>query len=159
MIDAYLFVKWVHIVSSTVLFGTGMGTAFQMLAAYRRGGIETQRVVSQNVVLADWLFTATSGVVQPLSGFALIVLGGYSLWESWLVVAYLLYATAAACWIVVVFIQFRLRDLAEAAHADGQVQLPPEYDQLMRTWFWLGWPAFGALLVIFYVMIAKPAFW
>ncbi len=157
--DAFLVVKWVHILSSTVLFGTGIGTAFHMFAAYLRGGVEAQRVVSQNVVLADWLFTATSGVLQPVTGLTLVVLAGYSLWEPWLVVTYGLYVLAAVCWIAVVFIQIKLKEMAEAASQTGNTTLPPEYDRLMRRWFWLGWPAFISLMIIFYLMIARPALW
>lgn len=32
-LDLYLLTKWLHILSSTVLFGTGIGTAFQMVWA------------------------------------------------------------------------------------------------------------------------------
>ena len=158
MIDAYFVVKWIHILSSAILFGTGLGTAFQMLAAYRSGGVEAQRVVAQNVVLADWLFTAPSGVLQPVTGLVLVAMGGYSLWESWLIVAYVLYVIAAVCWVIVVVIQYRLKDLASEALTANR-QLPQQYDQLMRTWFWLGWPAFISLLVIFFLMISKPSFW
>lgn len=159
MIDTFLVVKWIHIVSSTVLFGTGMGTAFHMAAAYWRGNIAAQKIVAENVVLADWIFTATSGVVQPASGLALIVLAGYGLWESWLVVSYCLYAIAAVCWIIVVFIQIHLKEMAVTAVNNGQTEMPQDYARLMRVWFWLGWPAFISLLVIFYLMIAKPTFW
>ena len=46
--------------------------------------------------------------------------------------------------------------LAEAAVAAGEPVLPPRYHALARLWFWLGWPAFLWMLMIFWLMIAKP---
>ncbi len=114
--------------------------------------------VARNVVLIDWLFTASSGVVQPLSGLALVHLSGIDPLAPWLVVSYGLYALAAACWFPVVRIQLRVRDIATAAVAEGTA-LPPDYERDMRTWFWLGWPAFLSLLGVFVLMVMRPALW
>jgi uncharacterized membrane protein len=51
--------------------------------------------------------------------------------------------------------QMRMRDLACAAAEAGR-PLPPEYHRLFRTWFAFGFPAFAAVLAIFWLMIAKP---
>ena len=75
MSDPYLWLKWLHVVSATVLFGTGLGTALHMWLAHLRRDPRAIAVVARNVVLVDWLFTATSGVVQPLSGFGLVSSG------------------------------------------------------------------------------------
>ena len=158
MSDPYLWLKWLHVVSATVLFGTGLGTALHMWLAHLRRDPRAIAVVARNVVLVDWLFTATSGVVQPLSGFGLVSLGGADLFESWLVASYLLYAVAAMCWIPVVRLQTRVRDIAAAA-VDGETPLPPEYDRCMRAWFWLGWPAFVSLLAAFALMVMRPGLW
>ena len=147
-----------HILSSTVLFGTGLGTAFQMWFAHRRGDPIAIAVVARNVVLADWLFTLPAGIVQPVTGIALLLATGLSPFASWLVVTYALYLLAFACWAPVVLLQLRVRHIAEAAVRAGTA-LPAEYHRAMRLWFALGWPAFMALLVIFLLMVTKPDLW
>ncbi len=158
MSDPYLWLKWLHVVSATVLFGTGLGTALHMWLAHLRRDPRAIAVVARNVALIDWLFTATSGAVQPLSGLALVHLSGIDPFAPWLVVSYLLYLVAASCWFRVVWLQIRVRDIAAAAVADGRA-LPPEYDRCMRNWFVLGWPAFLSLLAIFALMVLRPALW
>ncbi len=157
-IDAYLWLKWLHILSSTVLFGTGIGTAFQMWLAHRRGDVAGIAVVSRNVVLADWMFTLPAGVVQPATGLALILSGGLDPMSSWLVATYLLYLLAFACWAPVVLLQIRVRDMAARAVATG-TPLPAAYTRDMTLWFALGWPAFSALVIVFLLMVAKPDLW
>jgi uncharacterized membrane protein len=157
-IDGYLWLKWLHILSSAVLFGTGIGTAFQMWFAHRRGEPAAIAVVARNVVLADWLFTLPAGVVQPVTGVVLGLQSGVDPMAPWLVVTYALYSLAFVCWVPVVVLQMRVRDIAATSAATG-TGLPPGYDQAMRLWFALGWPAFGALIIVFLLMVAKPALW
>lgn len=157
-IDSYLWMKWLHILSSTVLFGTGIGTAFQMWFAHLCGDVRGIAVVARNVVLADWLFTLPAGILQPLTGWALVMQGGLDLTASWLVLTYGLYVLAFVCWVPVVVLQIRARDLAAQALATNQ-PLPPAYYSAMRVWFALGWPAFIALVVIYLLMVAKPDLW
>ena len=158
MIDPYLALKWVHVLASTVLFGTGVGTAFQMWFAHRGGDPRVIAAVARNVVLADWLFTLPAGLVQPATGLAMVWLAGVDPWAPWLVLTYALYVLAFACWVPVVPLQMRARDLAAEAAARG-TPLPPAYRRAMRWGFALGWPAFGALVAVFWLMIAKPAPW
>jgi uncharacterized membrane protein len=153
--DAYLLLKWVHILSAAVLFGTGFGTAAHLWLAHRSGSVPAIAVAAANTVRADWWFTLTSGLVQPASGAALIWLGGHDPFAPWLAVAYALYAIAGACWAFVVALQIRARDLAREALASGQ-PLPQAYFTAMRVWFGLGWPAFLALIAVFWLMVAKP---
>ena len=157
-IDSYLWMKWLHILSSTVLFGTGIGTAFQMWFAHLRGDVRGITVVSRNVVLADWLFTLPAGILQPITGLALAIQTGLDLTASWLVLTYALYVLAFVCWVPVVVLQIRARDLAARALAMNE-PLPPDYYSAMRLWFALGWPAFIALVVIYLLMVAKPDLW
>ncbi len=158
MIDTYLALKWLHILSSTVLFGTGIGTAFQMVWAMRQGKPKIVAAVSDGVVTADWLFTLPAGIVQPLTGVLLALSAGYALSEAWLVITYALYLLVLACWLPVVRLQYRIRDLARSACAT-ETPLPLAARHAFRTWFALGWPAFGALLVIYWLMVAKPPLW
>jgi uncharacterized membrane protein len=158
MIDPYLLVKWLHIVSSTVLFGFGAGTAYYFWAAHRTGDASIIAPVGRMVVRADWIFTGTSGIVQPVTGLALAHLSGIDLTESWLVLSYHLYALAFACWVPVVALQIKAQRLAQAASRTG-APLSAHYHRTMRLWFILGWPAFLGLLVVFWLMIARPALW
>ena len=159
MIDAYVLTKWVHIVSATILFGTGLGTALHMWLAHLRGEVNAKAIVYRNVVLVDWMCTATSGVVQVASGLTLIYLAGYHWFEPWLVASYVLYIIAFLAWAPVVWIQIRVRDLAVAAARAGSETIPLPYATMMRWWFALGWPAFLGLLGVFWLMITKPALW
>ena len=152
----YLIVKWLHILSSTFLFGTGIGSAFYMLFASLSRDVRAIAVVSRYVVLADWIFTSSTIVIQPLTGFYLIHLAGYPLGSSWIMWSIGLYFFAGACWLPVVWMQLRMRDMAIAAARDGG-ELPALYWRYLRNWVLLGIPAFFALVIIFWLMVAKPA--
>lgn len=158
MMEAFLWIKLVHILSSTVLFGTGLGTAFHMWMSHRGGELAAIATASRNVVIADFLFTTPAVVAQPITGAMLLHLSGIDPLASWLVVTYGLYAVAGACWIPVVWLQIRVRAMAGEAVAKGG-ELPPQYGRCMRLWFALGWPAFGALIAIFWLMVEKPDLW
>jgi uncharacterized membrane protein len=152
----YITVKWLHILSSTFLFGTGIGSAFYMLfASLNRTPMITHFVV-RHVVTADWLFTATSVVIQPLTGFYLVYLSGVPLASRWILWSIVLYLVAVACWLPVVWMQIRMRDFARAAVERGEA-LPARYWTCFRIWFALGVPAFLSLVAVFYLMVAKPA--
>jgi len=155
---AYFWLKTVHIVSATVLFGTGLGTAFHMWLAHLTRDARVVAAAARSTVWADWLFTTPAVVVQPLTGALLIWHMGLDPLEPWLVAVYALYALPGACWRRGVRRQTRARDLAPAAAAPG-APLPAAYRRCMRWWFALGWPAFAAVLAIFWLMTAKPALW
>lgn len=157
MSGPHLALLLVHVLSAAVLFGTGAGIAFFMLTAHRTGEAATVAAVGRIVVLADWVFTATAVVVQPISGVGLIALVGYDWREPWLLGAYALYVVTGLCWLPVVGIQLRMTRLAEAAAAAGEA-LPPAYHRLYRAWFVLGWPAFAAVVGVYALMLAKPSF-
>ena len=156
--DPYLLLKWVHILSSTVLFGFGAGTAYYFWSAHLTREPATIAKVGKMVVRADWIFTGSSGILQPVSGVLLASVAGYGLGESWLIVSYGLYALAFACWAPVVGLQIRATRLAAEA-ARSAAPLPAAYFSAMRLWFWLGWPAFTALLAVYWLMVAKPQLW
>jgi uncharacterized membrane protein len=153
----YLWVKWLHIVSSTVLFGTGFGIAFFFVRAQHTRNVLIIASVARDVVLADAVFTAVAVIIQPASGVALALMAGYPLSSPWLLLSIALYLLVGACWLPVVWLQVRMRNLAIVAAATSS-PLPPEYEKYYRWWFALGWPAFIGVLVIFYLMVAKPNF-
>ncbi len=151
----YFLLKFLHVIGSTVLIGTGAGIAFFMLMAHRTGEAATVAAVARIVVIADWLFTATAVVVQPITGALLSWTTGYSLFDGWIAASLILYLVIGAFWLPVVWMQTRMRDLARAAASAGE-PLPPAYHRLFRLWFAFGFPAFAAILAIVWLMIAKP---
>ncbi len=151
----YATLKWLHILSSTLLFGTGIGSAFYMFFASRTRDPCVIAAVVKYVVVADWLFTTTSAIFQPLSGFYLAHLAQFPLGSRWIVWSTVLYMVAGACWLPVVWMQIRMRDMAQSAVREGTA-LPPLYWTYFRCWTALGFPAFFALVGAFYLMVAKP---
>lgn len=153
--DSYVLVKLIHVLSSTLLFGTGLGTAFQGWMAGRSRNLEAMAVVNRNVVLADWVFTTPAVIIQPVTGVWLALRAGIPLTEGWLLLAIFLYILVGACWLPVVWLQLQMQAMVLEARAQGQ-PLPARYTRFARHWFLLGWPAFLAVIAIFYLMIAKP---
>ncbi|RYF08814.1 MAG: DUF2269 domain-containing protein [Comamonadaceae bacterium] len=152
----YLFVKWLHILSSTVLFGTGIGSAFYLLVTVLSRDMRLVAHVARWVVRADWLFTATTAIAQPLTGFWLLHLMGLPWRTGWVAWSLALYAVAIACWLPVVWLQTRLRDLAQEA-ADRGTPATAQFWRLFIAWVALGVPALIAFLAIFWLMVGKPA--
>ena len=158
MSDPYPWVKLVHLLGGALLLGTGLGTAFQLYVAHRRGHVGAIAVVARTTVLADWVFIAGPVLMQPVSGLALVTLRGLDPLAGWLLASYALYALAIACWLGAVVLQYRVRALAEAACVE-RTALPARYARAMRAWFVLGWPALGAVLAIHGLMVWKPGLW
>jgi len=148
--------RWLHVVGATVLLGTGVGIAFFMMMAHRTGDAAIIAHTAATVVIADWIFTATAVVAQPITGALLAAAMGWRLTEGWIVASLVLYVFTGMFWLPVVWIQRRLRDIArDAIRRDGR--LPPDYNRLYRIWFACGFPAFFAVLTIIWLMIARPA--
>ena len=151
----YMIVKWLHILSSTFLFGTGIGSAFYMLFTSLSRDVRAIAVVSRHVVLADWIFTSTTIIIQPVTGIYMMHLAGYPWTSKWIMYSIGLYFVAGACWLPVVWIQLKMRDMAQVAARDG-TDLPALYWRYLKLWVTLGIPAFIALVIIFWLMVAKP---
>lgn len=156
--DWDLALRLAHIMGAVVLMGTGAGIAFFMVMSQRSRDPKLIAHVAGIVVLADMVFTATAAIAQPVTGTLLALSLGWSLWESWIVVGIGLYLFVGVFWLPVVWIQIRLRDLAQQADQQGTA-LPDEYHRLYRIWFACGWPAFAAMIALFWVMLARPDFW
>lgn len=157
--NTYLVIKWIHILSSVLMVGTGFGSAFFMFFTNRSGSLAAQVVVSKLVVRADWWFTTPAAILQPVSGLALAHMAGWPLNSPWLVSALVLYLVAGACWLPVVRLQLRMARAAQQALDQGQIKVPAQYEQDARLWERLGYPAFVAMLVVYFLMVYKPALW
>lgn len=151
----YLWLKMIHILSSTILFGTGIGTACNMFLAHRTRDKTIIATAARYVVFADWIFTTTSGIIQPITGFWMVFLAGYSMSAFWIWGAFVGYLIAAFCWFPVVYLQMKMRDFAVQAVQDNTT-LPPIYFRYFNYWFCLGIPAFISLIIVFYLMTFKP---
>jgi uncharacterized membrane protein len=152
----YLLVKWLHILSSTLLFGTGLGSAFYMYFTSLSRNPQAMVVVTRQVVVADWVFTTPTIILQPLTGLYLMHLMGIPLATPWILWSVALYLLAGAAWLPVVWMQIQMREMAATAANTGE-PVPPRYWRFLRIWVALGGVAFGALVAVFYLMVAKPA--
>ena len=154
---AELVARFLHVGGATVLLGTGAGIAFFMVMAVRTRDPALIAHVASTVVIADFVFTATAVVFQPITGIWLASIIGWPLTQGWLLAAMFLYVLVGLCWLPVVYIQKRLRDLAREASSMA-APLPAAFDRLYRIWFALGWPAFAGVAAILWLMVSKPEF-
>lgn len=154
----YFAIKLIHILSSTLLFGTGLGAAFFMWRTYKTKDLAAIVVVSKYVVIADWLFTLPAVLIQPTTGLWLVQRSSLNYFDPWIVLSLILYGIAGLCWMPVVGLQIKMRNLAQYS-ADTGENLPTSFHRLFRAWFFLGWPAFLSVLSIFYLMVFKPTLW
>ena len=154
--NLYALIKTLHVISSVLLVGTGFGSAFYMFFANRSGNLQAQAVIARLVVRADWWFTTPAVIVQPISGFALARLGGWPLDSPWLLAAIVLFVFAGLCWLPVVWLQIRMAAMLKAVSEEGGA-LPQKYWDDAKLWERLGYAAFIAMVVVFYLMVAKPA--
>lgn len=155
--DWIVVLRWLHVIGACVLLGTGAGIAFFMLMAHRTNEPPFIAHTARIVVIADWLFTAAAVIAQPITGALLAQALGWRMSEGWLVLSLILYVVTGAFWLPVVWMQTRMRRLAEAAANVGE-PLPAAYHKLFRLWFVFGFPAFASVLAIIWLMLAKPSF-
>lgn len=155
--SAYLLIKTLHILSSVLLVGTGFGSAFYLYFANRTGSVHAIAAVSRLVVRADWWFTTPTVLFQPLSGLWLAHTAGWAWNTPWVMVSVALYAIAGLCWLPVVWIQIQMRRIAVETAGQGHATLPALYWRYARMWEYLGYPAFVALLIVYFLMVSKPA--
>ena len=151
----YFLIEYLHVLGAIVILGTGAGIAFFMLMAHRSGNAEFIARTAATVVIADMIFTLTAVLLQPVTGGLLMKLSSTSLSERWLLASLALYAVAGLFWVPVIFMQIEMRDLARLAVENNET-LPPRYFALFRRWFLFGIPGFGSVMIILWLMIAKP---
>jgi uncharacterized membrane protein len=154
-VTVYFVIKYLHVLGAIVILGTGTGIAFFMLMAHRSGDATFIARTAAVVVIADMIFTLSAVILQPVSGGLLMALTSTGFAERWLIVSLALYALAGAFWIPVVFMQIEMRNLARGA-AENEQPLPERYFELFRRWFLFGIPGFGSVVIILWLMIAKP---
>ncbi len=151
----YLILKYFHIISAILLFGTGLGSAFYKWMSDRSGNINHIAMTNKNVVLADWLFTTPTVIFQPLSGIWMASLVGLPLTTPWILFSLILYVIAGACWLPVVYLQIKMQKMANHA-LENNKELPKQYWKYAKLWFFLGMPAFIAMVLVVLLMTLKP---
>jgi uncharacterized membrane protein len=154
--NLYFVIKTLHVISSVLLVGTGFGTAFYLYFANRTHSVPVIAAVSRLVVRADWWFTTPAALFQPASGLWLAHTAGWSWNTPWLLASVLLYLFAGACWLPVVWLQLELAKMAQTAADDGDTRLSPQYWRYALLWERLGYPAFFAMLAVYFLMVLKP---
>ncbi len=154
----YLALKSVHILSAILLFGTGLGSAFYKYFTDRTGVVSAIAETNRLVVLADWLFTTPTVIIQPITGYLMMRFMGWPMDTSWLAVATVLYLLAGICWLPVVWLQIKMHHTSQNAVAHD-MSLPSAYHRMRRLWFWLGVPAFTAMVATVLLMVFKPTLW
>jgi uncharacterized membrane protein len=158
MTNGFWIWKTAHILSAGILFGGGIAIAcfcwFGYRNALKSGKIESLRTVLRFTTLADAFLTAPAVIFQAISGFVLAKLLGVSMAGAWAIAAWSLFIFIGLCWLPVVGIQLYLSD--EARRSMSIQALPGRFHRWFRVWFALGVPAFAAIVLLFYLMIAKP---
>ena len=148
--ELHFGIKLVHVLSATLLFGTGLGIAFFMLMAYRSNDAQVLRKTAETVVIADWLFTTPAVILQIVTGLWLTHRLGIPYESIWFLAVMGWFILVGICWLPVVWIQIRVRDLLRSGSTIDNCR------PLMRIWIALGIPAFLSVIVIFGLMVYKP---
>ncbi len=145
----YQVLKLIHILSATLMIGTGLGSAFFLFLTYKGRNVQNLRHVVKLVIRADKYFTAPSVIIQLITGILLsnILELTYSRW-FWIVLSTSL--VIFILWLRAAFIQVWLsRQLLQSE------VLTPEFHQNMRLWILLGVPSFALSIFIYYMMVFK----
>ena len=154
MLDYYLVIKLIHILAAVVVVGTGTGIAFFMFMASRSNNIQAVAVTTKHVVLADWIFTFPAVIVQFVTGIMLVNLLNYDYSSLWFLAVISLFVFIGACWLPVIYLQYRLKQYADQAIQEGVIS--DSFRKTMKLWTALGIPAFIAILIVFWFWVFKP---
>ena len=148
----YLLIKLIHIISATIMFGTGIGSAFSLFSAYKRSNANTVKDVLKLVILADNIFTTPAVLLQLITGIWLSSLLGL-LSSKWFIVVIICSVLVFALWVRAVYLQIKMKRLLDQYNC-----LTEAFHKNMKEWFYLGIPAFAGTLFLFYLMVFKPVF-
>jgi len=147
-------IRLLHILSSALMLGVGVGAFWFMLTAVRSGSPAAVAVVTRNAVRAEWFLAAPVALIQPVTGYLLMLQLDYPFRSAWFIAVAALYITAGICWVYLVKAELRLRDLA-TPHAAASALLP-EFRAVLRYWVRLALGAFAGVLAIFWLMVFRP---
>lgn len=151
-------IRLIHVVSSALMFGVGIGAFWFMLAALRSADIALIAATTRNAVRAEWFIAAPVAVVQPTTGYLLMLHLDYSLHSRWFLALATFYILAGMCWVYLVKAELKMRHLANVALASPRAAtpLPPQFHALSRRWRRLALGSFAGVLTIFWLMVFRP---
>ncbi len=151
---SYEILKLIHLLSMLLLLGVGGGSAFYKYITDKKGSLEAIVHINRQVVLADWLFTTPSAIIQPLSGIALAHLLGYSLSTPWILYSLILFSFSGVLWLGAVYLQIQMRNLSMDC-LEHKKALPSLFFRYAKIWFLLGIPSFLAMLGVMLLMVFR----
>ena len=151
---SYELLILLHISSVVIMLGVGGGSAFYKFMADRSKNLEVIVHTNTTVVFADWIFTTPSVIALPITGLLLMSKTGYTLDDNWLFISLILYIFSAVLWLIAVYLQMKMKDMAIKAQKEGDT-LGDEYYVLVKQWIFLGIFSFLAVGVIFVLMGLK----
>src|SRR5580700_3416911 len=147
MLSLILALKFVHMVTMAVMFGTWLGISLFMLFAHRMGHTSVVALISVFVVRAELSVMAVAVLLQPLIGVPLALAVGSSMSAYWLEVSVAIYAAVVLVWMGGLLIEMRIRRLSRDA-AVAKVPLPPSYRRLFWVWSVLTVVGLGGMIAI-----------
>ncbi len=147
---SYQFLKLIHILSATLMIGTGLGSAFYLFFSYKNAKASTIKDVLKLVVVADSIFTLPSVIIQLITGILLSNLMSL-LFTKWFWIVSGVSVIVLVLWIIAVFIQYKLKRLLEEKE-----EITPVFHALMKQWYYLGVFSFLGSVFLYYLMVYKP---
>lgn len=150
----YFLFKLIHILSATVLMGTGIGIAYFMLVSYLNKDMANIKQVSKFVVWADWTFTLPAVIIQFITGLILMMILNYSFSSVWFMWVMGLFVFVGCCWLPVLYLQYQFKNISYRLQPKDVI--PNRFHRCMKAWVILGCFGFSGVLVLFYFMVFKP---
>jgi uncharacterized membrane protein len=147
-------IRLLHVVSSALMFGVGVGAFWFMVTTVRSGNPAAIAITTRNAVRAEWFIAAPVAVVQPTTGYLLMLQLGYPLQSLWFYAVATLYIVAGMCWVYLVKAELKMRAVA-AVHSSAPA-MPDAFGALFRRWILLATGSFAGVLGIFWLMVFRP---
>jgi len=147
---SYQFLKIIHILSATLMIGTGLGSAFYLYFSFKKNSFTTIKEVLKLVNLADLIFTTPSVIIQLITGLILSDILNYT-YSIWFYLVLSVSFGVLVLWLYAVYIQYQLMYSLENAS-----QLPFSFFKRMKIWYYLGIVSFVFSIFLYYLMIYKP---
>jgi uncharacterized membrane protein len=143
-------IRLLHVVSSALMFGVGVGAFWFMTTAVRSGDLAAIAITTRNAVRAEWVIAVPVSIVQPTTGYLLMQGLGYPLDSAWFLAVFTAYMVAGIAWVYLVKAEYRLRDLAAGTALD------PAFAGMFVRWRWLALVTFAGVLTLFGLMVFRP---
>jgi uncharacterized membrane protein len=142
--------KTVHVVAAILFVGNVVVTGVWATVLFRARTGHGFRAAARAIIITDWIFTFAGGGVLVMSGVALSMGRGLSVWGTpWIRQALLALALSTAVWLAVLVPAQRAMGRADA-HNDADLA------RTFHRWNVTGWLATIPLVYAVWCMVAKP---